>query len=171
MIYIFEGVDCTGKTSLVEEVVKHLPKNNTVVKHFMAPPKGLNSQEQHDYCMTEYYMQVGMMKMFPKVNYVFDRFYFGEQIYAPKYRSYHPVYISAIEKQLNSLDAKLILVEANSDVVKSRFDGKFIKLEDIEGLLNTYKETFLKSSIRDKIILDSTNTSSNDLARQLMRGK
>lgn len=166
MIVIFEGCDCTGKTSLINEFKKYVPEP-LVIKHFSAPPKNMSQRDQHDYCMIEYYTEIALQQNFPNINFLYDRFYFGEQIYAPRFRGYHPQYISNLEKRLNDLNAYLVLVTASADVVMKRFDGNFIKKNDIPDLLFEFAELFDYSNIKNKLLVNTTRYSSKELASAL----
>ena len=167
-VLIFEGADCVGKTSLIEQYVKLLPENSVIVKHFSYPPKILiNKNDQHDYCQIEYFNELNFHKRFSNITFIYDRYYLGEQVYAPIFRGYSPNYINELEQKLNEESAILILVTASPETVKKRFDGNFIKMENIEELLNRYEIIFKNSKIKNKIIINTDFESPVILAQKL----
>lgn len=161
-IIIVEGCDCTGKSSLIFELSKMMQFE---YKHFSMPPNNISRKEQHDFCKNEYFNELDKIKK--DEIYVFDRFYFGEQIYAPLYRNYSPDYIDVIEEELNKMNALLVLVYADEKTVIDRFDNVFIKRKDISGILNKYSDIFSFSNINNKMMIDTSHKSSVDCAREV----
>lgn len=146
MKIIIEGCDCVGKTTLIEKL--KLKYSQSIVKHFFNPPKNLTKEEQHNWCKTEYFNELNYSK-FP-ITMIYDRYYFGEQIYAPKYRNYYPNYINELEEELNKENAYLILLVANISDLHKRFDGKFININDMEEIQKKYNSLFQNSKIKNK---------------------
>jgi len=95
MIIIFEGSDCVGKTSLINEFSKLLPKDKIVLKHYKNPPNVLSQQL---YCYQEYVFEIDRIAPWKdEIIFLYDRFYFGERVYAPIFRGYYPEYNDEIE--------------------------------------------------------------------------
>lgn len=167
MMIIFEGSDCVGKTSLINEFTKLLPKGKVVQKHYSSPPKIAN---QHDYCRDEYFSEIERIAPYNKdVTFVYDRFFFGERIYAPIYRGYYPDYNDDIEKELNDLDAILVHVTAKPETVKKRFDGIFIKEQDIPKIIESYYYEIGKSTLNNIITIETDYRLPEDLADDLYK--
>lgn len=162
---LIEGCDCVGKTSLLNEFLDYQDqyrssKDVFTTKHFEAPDKKL-SQEQQKEVMKKLY-ETEIKHLNSTDNNIYDRFMLGEAVYAPIFRNYYPEYIRSFEKQLSDNNV-LVLLTASPVVVKQRFDGKFIKEEQIEKILKDYEIEFLASSMKRKIKIDTTNTSKQDV--------
>lgn len=158
---IVEGCDCSGKSSLIYNLSKFI---DFEYKHFSSPPSTLSKIDQHNYCKNQYYNE--LKKDYNKLV-VFDRFYFGEQIYAPIYRNYYPDYINDFENKLNNHNVLLVLVEAKPEIIMKRFDNIFIQKNDIPKIVNTYKYIFEKSIIKNKMIIDTSYKNSYDCAKEV----
>lgn len=155
---IIEGCDCVGKTSTIKELTELCKQHKmpTKTKHFSNPPYYLTKDQQHNFAKEEYYKEIETANNWPGVTFIYDRYFFGEQIYAPKYRGYHPTYVADLEKKLSETGALLVHLTAPVDVVRSRFDGQFIDESHISGIVSEYKRLFNSSTIQQKIEIDTS---------------
>jgi len=166
MILLFEGCDCVGKTSIINELKKYLQKNS-VYKHFSNPPTCKNEMI---FNRIQYLNEIHLMNMYKyEVNFIYDRFYFGELVYAPIYRGYTIDYQDFIEGQLNDLNAILVYVYCNEDIIHKRFDNKFIGQDDIKFILNKYSIELAKSKMNNIIYINTSNKTSEQCAKELLK--
>lgn len=191
MILIFEGCDRVGKTTFINEWFGS--REGYMVKHFGAPPKELPPPAQQMFQENTYWTEcdwlAGLLdrKTFPcksvrHVNYghgygsiqpdkvVYDRFFIGDLVYAPIYRGYTPDYIEKMETYLDTMrggDVLLVLVEADVPTIQSRYDGDFIKYEDIEKVVMGFQDAFYSSKLR-KIRINPTLHGSGTCINQIM---
>ena len=159
---IFEGCDCVGKTTAIEALK---PLGNYTVKKFSAPPK-MEPEKAMNWCKEQYFSEVDFMSYWwsRDADVIYDRYYFGEQIYAPVYRGYSPDYMADLEEELNRVDAVLVLLTAPADIVKQRFDGQFIKETDIPKLLDDYNKAWEASTMKHKLRIDTSKMTPNQIA-------
>jgi hypothetical protein len=161
---IVEAPDCTGKTTLLANLRDKLSAELSVLGnlnkfediHCTYPPKGLTQLEQIAHQRNEYDDYIDAINDQNAANkiWLFDRFMTGELIYGPKYRNYSPDYIHAFEQRLNIDQTYFITLVADPKVIESRFDGEFIKAEDIAWLVEEYKSQFEQCQIKRKLLLD-----------------
>jgi thymidylate kinase len=170
MILIFEGCDCVGKTSLINMFIANLTeyvKQRTVLKHYKNPPICKN---QKQYIQSEYNMQMyQLMEYYKEVNFILDRFYIGEQVYAPIFRKYKPMNFDIIEKELNKMNAIIVYVYADVDDIKKRFDGNFIKKKHIQKILYGYRNFLNKTDIKKIIYINTSELNQYKAFEYLMR--
>jgi thymidylate kinase len=164
---ILEGCDCVGKSTLASglaEFFKKIPltADALIERHSTYPPKELSREEQIEYQKNSYDEQIKEINDSNNV-YLYDRFLLGEKIYGPKYRNYTPDYINEFEKRFNLDMTFLFILTADADIVKSRYDGEFIRYEDIEWLLTQYETEFKTSNVRKKILLDTTRSTPQEV--------
>ena len=157
---ILEGCDRVGKSTLAAGLAEFFGKipltaDTLIEQHSSYPPKELSREEQIEYQKISYDEQIKEINDSNNV-YLYDRFLLGEKIYGPKYRNYTPDYINEFEKRFSLDMTFLFILTAEPQLVKSRYDGEFIKFEDIEWLLEQYEKEFITSNIRKKILLDTT---------------
>ena len=162
MKIILEGCDCVGKTSTIENLKKYF-NNDCIIKHFSNPPKNLSQQDQHNFCKIEYFNELNFSCF--NVPIIYDRYYFGEQIYAPIYRKYSPNYINELENRLNDENALLILLVADIKDLHKRFDGIFIKKEQMDKIQETYINLFEKCNLKNKIQISTSKYNVDEVAK------
>lgn len=169
---IVEGCDRLGKSTLVDGLDKLLNANFDIAPgevrhvHSTYPPKGLTREEQIAYQKQSYDAEINLINTTNTIN-IFDRFLLGEKIYGPKYRGYEPDYINQFEERLDIHQTFLVVLTADVELVQSRYDGDFIKYEDIKWLLDSYKTEFKLSRIIKKLELDVTRLSVEDVVTNI----
>jgi len=156
MNIILEGCDCVGKSSIASNIVK-LDPNYTVMKR--------NAVKSYTEGKSQYSADIELLNS--KTNLIFDRFMYSEAVYAPIFRNYFPEYLREFEHKLSSNNL-LVLVYARPEIVKKRFDGKFIKEEQIELIMSSFFRLFDQSQIPYKTIIDTSFESSESLAFKLL---
>lgn len=139
MLIILEGLDKCGKTTLANYIVE---KYNFKYIHFGQPKKNAFDE----------YMEF-LNEITKDENYVIDRFHLGEPTYGVVYRkksSINKGQLAKIEKRINELDGILIYCYDSVDNIEKRFiedKEDFTKKEDIEKLLQLYKEQLKRSKL------------------------
>lgn len=154
MNLLIEGTDCTGKSSIVRILEQHGYKT---VK--------CNAPKNYEEGKREYEQIVERLNREDKL--VYDRSLLGECVYAPVFRGYYPYYMRELERKINANNV-LVLVEAAELIVKKRFDGKFIALEQIPELLKTFKEEYNKSHYTHKLVVDTSYESPERCAKRVL---
>lgn len=141
---ILEGCDCVGKTSIADLFVR----DGFNRLKCSAPKDKFDAIEQ--YARTARELQTS------KGN-VLDRFMLGECVYGPVMRGYDTgSVIHEMEKHLPE-DTLLVLVYAEPDTVKKRFDGVFITEDQIPEILDRFKDEWIDSQVPNKILVDTTH--------------
>jgi thymidylate kinase len=162
---IIEGTDCVGKTSLINQLKEYF--NEYYLKHFTNPPNNMTMQEQHEYNKKKYYDEID--NPFKKMIKIYDRFHLGEMVYAPMYRGYEPDYIEDLEEKLNYKGAMLVLLVANVDDIKKRFDGNFIREEHIGEVQQRFIQAYKDSKIQNKMILNTSHIDQYKAAKEVFK--
>jgi thymidylate kinase len=136
MHIIIEGVDCTGKTSLVN----HLKEKYNIEVVKFSQPKGDPYQEYIDFA---YYH---------KTPAILDRFYLGELAYGPVKRGksgLNKVKMTNIEVALHMHNTFNIYCFTNEEEIKKRFKTRgesFLTEDEIAPILHEYSKA-LKDSL------------------------
>lgn len=129
MITIVEGPDCSGKTSLINNIFG--PKSGWVVEH-TGPPS-------HSGAWFDYSKTIGDLWYTRHVqNVVFDRFVYGELVYGPLLRrqwqspkAFTPAHARMLERVLLSMQAVLVCAqtdyETTEQLFKERQDQELLK--------------------------------------------
>lgn len=146
---VLEGCDGVGKSSIFEELMHRglFGKRMLGIRHPM-PPKTYEEGKKLNYELLRESNQCSGL--------VFDRHILSERVYAPIMRDYYPMYIGDLEKQLKPYNV-LFLITADLEIVKKRFDGEGITLEQIPRILKDYKYYFEGCYYPKKYIIDTSN--------------
>ena len=169
---IVEAPDCAGKTTLIANLRSRIHASlgefaMFSLEHCTYPPKDLTKEQQIAHQRKEYEDYVDSISMSTNVVWLFDRFMTGELIYGPKYRGYTPDYIHELEKKLSRDQTYFITLVADPEVIKSRFDGEFIKEEDISHLVDEYRKQFYDCEIRHKTLIDVSNMNPDQVCKRV----
>jgi thymidylate kinase len=153
MQVIISGCDRSGKTSMSNKIVKDM---HAEYFHFDSP-KDMESGKE------EYFKFID--KLSTDKNYLCDRFYMEEAIYAPIYRGYTLNYAREIEKHiLSENNALYIYVKANVETIRNRIKRcgeDFVKDEDLEKVINNY-DNFLHNCKLPFITITNNDTDDRD---------
>jgi thymidylate kinase len=105
-VFIVEGVDGCGKSTLIKKLKAELHKIHGVVPiviHSGKPPKDLSEAEQKAY--QEKYFRNLLLNVVKSAQpfwpVILDRSHIGETVYAPIYRGYYPGYMKALDREFN----------------------------------------------------------------------
>ncbi len=134
-VYILEGVDKQGKTTLARKLCE------TFVAEYVkfSQPKMPPFQEYSGF----------IRSIDPLKHYVIDRFFVGELVYGPIYRGSSGVSLDQLvdlQKQLLEKQAESVLIYCETDIDRT-FDNfvkdneTFTKMSDVHNLRKAYKET------------------------------
>jgi thymidylate kinase len=153
MQIIISGCDRSGKTSMSNKIIEDM---NAEYFHFDSP-KSLEAGK------AEYFNFIDGLN--PNKNYLCDRFYMEEDIYAPIYRGYNLNYAREIEKHiLNKNNALYVYVKADIDTIRNRIKRcgeDFVKDEDLEKVINNYNK-FLFNCKLPFITITNNDTDDRD---------
>ncbi len=141
-VIIFEGIDCTGKSTASKELVKKLLDANPRVKVMYYHMTGEDPQSV--YAMQHFF---GRMHKF-KVDYlIFDRSMIGEMFYGPKYRGASSITLGETYRILKEFDHEIHFKKipddkwiAHKEEYFKREEATFTEYEEIrKDYLEFYK--------------------------------
>jgi len=160
MVYIFEGLDRTGKGTQIQNLKRYLEMNKEQSCHVLhySNIKGNNVEERSK----QYYQEMFDLIKFAtynNINLIFDRAHGGETVYSPIYRNYSGDYVYEIEKKFGSRvlqNIKLFVFIDEPENLINREDGESftIELEKKQDEIKRFVEFFEKSKIKDKALID-----------------
>jgi thymidylate kinase len=160
MIFIVEGMDNCGKSTLIENLRKDFfARAKTIIHHSSAPPKSVDfpdlwERKHYD----DLFFTFKSLVDWEDYDVILDRFHLGAQVYGAKYRQSEPGPILAIDKAhltgYNSA-ATLLLTDSYESII-SRDDGKSIETtpEEYEDVRVRFIEAFNKSVCPHKLHID-----------------
>jgi len=165
MILLFEGVDCVGKTSLVNGIISEQTIKINYNDHFILLERLRNinvipSNRTYEIDKFSIMTELTYLKaLHDRMNLILDRSYFSHYVYALTRRGYELNFIKEVDKELSLLDVKLFLITADFDILKNRL----IKEHDEISLKNIVKESNLmfrlynRSLIKSKYVIKNNN--------------
>lgn len=157
MILVVEGLDNTGKTTLIKDIrSKVLTSPKTISIHCSSPPKSSgDSWSMRHYTnilSTAYDLHIKGWDV------ILDRSHIGECVYGPLYRNVKDCsYIFDLEEEfLKDQNSLLILLTDDTDSLISRDDGfsPTINKDELNNITNLFIDTFNKSYIKNKLHYD-----------------
>jgi thymidylate kinase len=154
---ILEGCDKVGKSSIYQIILAR--GLCTIGTHFGVP-------ESKEKAKQTYYDTLKFLNSNDGI--VFDRWALGEKIYGPILRKYEPDYMDDLESKIADHNI-LVLVKAHPNIVRERFDGKGIKIYQIEAVLENFWKEFLKAKYPNKFIIDTSNITADKAVDRLER--
>ena len=150
MLIILEGCDCTGKSTLAKQICEI--NNQYQVLHTGPPPGHLSLGALPLYQKKKAYEFVEFCRTHDFV--VFDRGLFGEAVYGPIVRDTpYPSYLRHLERKLPEFRILLVVLWAEPKEILKRFDGKFIKPDQIKEINNAFKREFWKINLWNKHLI------------------
>lgn len=177
MILIIEGMDNTGKDTLIEKIqsnFSHIKRPHLVLK--FSAIKNLSFQRHKEAYMKLYEKTFNLFKTEQDV--ILNRFCLGEEVYSPIYRNYFPDGLIEKIKQ-SKIDypdifnkiCMIVLIDEPDNLLK-REDGLSLSNKDIE-LMQKEKELFInayeKSEISNKYILNISNKDEDQVFLELKK--
>ena len=154
---ILEGCDATGKTTIYEMLLK--AGYCQLGMHYDPPKSMMDGKRQY---------QSGVRILNRTKGIIFDRFMLGECVYAPMIRGYKPNYMRKLEKELADHNI-LVMLTADLDTIKQRFDGEFLTEGQLEECLNKYDEEFEACNWTNKIRIDTTDNRPHEVVDIILK--
>ena len=161
MLFIIEGVDGGGKTTLINELIKKFP--GVTLKITDRPTDA--SVGQKDKIITWYWkiieavqiMNGGRMR---DNNFILDRFFPSEMVYSAKrgYDGFLSQALQTVENKVASLDHMLVYCDPGLETIHERVNKRgddYVVSADLDMLHARY-ELFFKNTQLNKIKVDTT---------------
>ena len=149
MRIIIEGIDRLGKSTLINNILKHYGPHPII--HCSSPPKGIENPGKYQ----EKFFKECFRLLDNRFNdLIFDRCHLGEYIYGPLYRKTDPNFIFNIESFHPSAceETKLVLL-CTDDFSIMKDDGLSFDYNARDKEQDLFFEAFQKSKIKNKYIL------------------
>lgn len=161
MVYIIEGIDRLGKSTLIDGLLNELGYHLYI--HYEKPIH-LDKYNSYKGDALEKYQYETYLSMFQliesNVNIIFDRGHLGEVIYSPLYRNYSGDYVYTLEKSHNTKNCRLVLLTTSNFNIQED-DGLSHNWDNREKEQNMFINAFTKSNIKDKVLIDVHNGNGN----------
>lgn len=151
MKIIVEGLDRCGKTTLINNIVKHFKKPFTKLHYYGPPFKDDKKNIEFDVSLYK-----DMAKIFNYFDYVIaDRSHLGALVYSPLYRGCSGEHVSEIEDDLPE-DVILITLIDKAENLINRDDGESFSTEVYKKRkeIKLFVEAHDKSKIKHKLLID-----------------
>lgn len=180
-VYIIEGLDRLGKSTLIENIQRECGFYQTV---HMSKPKKLPFYERQAVVPPELtkknealfmYQRDSFITMFNLIHsdahLIFDRAHLGEAVYAPLYRGYPGDYVFDLERAMNVNEAEgvrlILLVEDFKTSKHFVDDGDSFDITKREQEQDMFLSAFNRSKFVDKKIINVTNATTGQFRHQL----
>jgi len=153
MLVIFEGIDCSGKTSCAEYLRK---RYGFKIINFTQPIIGKGKRQCIIEQLKDYFTSLKFFNELKTADILCDRFHIGELVYPQVMRNYRisykdMKYFKQIENELIKLDAKTFYFYANKNDLMKRFQenkkDQYITMDEIERVLNEYEDAIQNSRL------------------------
>lgn len=158
-IIIIEGLDHTGKTTLIKSLRRQIKNHKVFGLASSNPPKGVDDKWSHDHYYVMLQKTVSLMASGWTI--IADRFHIGETVYGPIYRNSDTDYIWDYETALygDNPNIWLITLVDYGCKILARDDGLSNESSAVEydktriEFINSHN----KSCIKNKILLNITD--------------
>ena len=155
MIVILEGCDCTGKTTLANELAKRTGYEIVKGSSFEISQLGADG-------MFEY-----MMGLLDRDNIIIDRFYHSNYVYGFLY-DYPMLKASQFFELADKTDKRAVVVylHANERVIANRMverGDKDINVQDVKNIIKRYNEIICHPILANKMTIQINTTYSHDV--------
>lgn len=160
MHVIVEGLDRTGKSTLVNQIRNHL--EFPMVVHSSSPPKGQGYDWEFQYYRRMARIMFNQRFTVSPMNMILDRFHFGTGVYGTKYRNYtdRQVYdlFDEVESYLPNTTVLIMLVDDPKEIAR-RDDGDSIEksVEEYAATKQSFEKAFSYSGIQKKLRIHITD--------------
>ncbi len=159
MQIIIEGLDRTGKDSLIQNILHEFGYHSVI--HYSKPvfpnpysvhkPRGLEHwqiesfRNGFDLCMTG-------------ADIIFNRFHLGECVYSPRYRGYSGDYVFKLEDSYSGILNNLKMILLYTDNFDFQVDdGESFDFEKRGEEMDDFIKAFNKSQIKNKMMVNVHN--------------
>ncbi len=176
MNIIIEGLDNTGKSTLIDNLVKHF--NHLTIHKIHYGSTGLPPEETKTHAkklFREFFILLNMANSFGDSCFIADRSHLGEMVYGPKYRNYSGDYVLDIEQEFvnNAFwkDLFLITLVDEPQNLIDRDDGLSIsvKTEDIEYEKAAFERAHNLSNIENKLFININNKTIEEVFDEVVK--
>uniref|UniRef100_A0AAU6R6D7 Thymidylate kinase n=1 Tax=Micrococcus phage Kurnik TaxID=3092208 RepID=A0AAU6R6D7_9CAUD len=149
-IYVLEGPDLAGKTTLADEITKiHHERGDAVMKRKMSQPDREATQLD---LFGEYFRAVQWAALTSErdTHVIFDRLHVGEWIYGHHKRGNSLLtfeQITALDQLLDSVQAKKIFVDVEYDALALRYRQRgddYVNLADLATISHDYRDMLFR---------------------------
>jgi uracil-DNA glycosylase family 4 len=154
-LIILEGADNVGKSTAAEAIKAAYPE--FAIKHFAAP-KTLQEAKEEYLAFINHALETDN-------NYILDRSWIGEFVYAPILRGYEPDYRNELNKLLAGKNILSILITASQPTIESfgiTTDYNKHMLEMNQYVEKRFIEAFNAISYGKKLIINQDNLASKE---------
>lgn len=170
-LLIIEGPDRCGKNTLIKQFINQA--ENYIVRHWGSAKGETDKQKEiHQYNFFKKEFELASKRSqfempdktrYPNDIYIWNRAHLGEFVYGRLYRDTNPnLWVFNLEKQFGfdtDPDVYLLLLTAPAEFLCKKDDGQSFTAE-VEGKkeeLRLFLNTFHRSEIRNKLLLDVTS--------------
>lgn len=182
MNLIIEGIDRSGKSSLIQALLKEFgpfvvihsgkPTDSDMVHELFK--KDVESGESSLKIFQEIYFSqlFNLMRTSTasKVNLLFDRAHLGEFVYAPRYRNYDGTYVFEEEVRFDLANTDTYLVLLNiTNFSKIVDDGQSFDFSAKEAEQKDFIEAFERSTLKKKMINVTTKNGDYKSRKTIVR--
>jgi thymidylate kinase len=180
MVFFIEGLDCTGKSTLIDNLINSFkfasPADKFIYHHF-DKPLGNTDEERFGYQYGQFQLMFDWISKpeMKHTHWVFDRSHIGEYVYGPMWRKRDPEYLKKLEEEfLEKYQDKCLLVYLTCDPSQIQFRfNNFRKHEECPSLKEITKtkklfDSAVEKSVLPKITIDTTNTNEEDTAMAVL---
>lgn len=148
MVIIVTGIDCSGKTTLIEQLSKRM--NYEVVR---GSSFQLTANKTNDELFKTF------LELTKLENVIFDRFSFCNFVYAPLYEDYSQLTIEQIRLIEQNLPkgSRIIYLTADKETIIERFNTRgeeYVSEDKIDAILKGYEEVLENTTLQ----IDKFNT-------------
>ena len=159
---LIEGVDCAGKTTLINNIIKNSDRDFKIF-HFQRPPENMAASQVQEFQKQMFFVHSNYL--IHDTDIIFDRYHIGELIYGKLYREYDIDYIEELEKLIKE-HCILICMSCNREQIEKRFDNKGMPRYDLEKVNNLFIKHCKESKLR-KIFIDTSNNTPQQTLEEL----
>ena len=124
-IIIFEGANCTGKSSISQ--LLHLKIRYSLFLK-LAPSPLYFEKNNGEYEKNIYYSAFDFIKNTTQNTIILDRFFYSEYIYSEMYKSYKIGYLKDLTRKLSNLNRRIffILLTSDFETIVSRVNNRLV---------------------------------------------
>lgn len=173
MHIIYEGIDNIGKSTQIELMKTFLTNSTNKSTHVLHYSyfKGLNNCDHYKYSVRLYDDMLNAVDKINDINIIFDRSHIGEVVYSPMYRNYSGEYVYELENKYDLSNLYLVtLITSDIESIINRDDNNSLSKNSIDLIrdeINNFVKATNKSNIKNKLILDVSNLSINNIFEKI----